>query len=182
MESEGRQLLQRIASGNEAALADFYRLYEARIYRFAQARLNDPFAAADILNEVMLEVWKQAGHFEGRSKLSTWLLGITRHKVLDRLRLRQRSHPSQHQELDDRLADESPSHEAVIAAARDAERLRQCLDRLPDSQREVLHLAFYEDLGYREIASLVDCPEGTVKSRVYHAKEALKRCLSRLME
>ena len=180
METEGRQLLDRIAAGDEAALADFYRLFEARIYRFAQARLNDPFSAADILNEVMLEVWKQAGRFQGRSKLSTWLLGITRYKVLDRLRQRQRN-PVQ-QELDDRLPDESPSHEAVIAGAQDAERLRHCLDRLPESQREVMHLAFFEDLGYREIAALVDCPEGTVKSRVYHAKEALKRCLSRLME
>jgi len=67
----------------------------------------------------------------------------------------------------------------VIAGAQDAERLRHCLDRLPEGQREVMHLAFFEDLSYREIASLIDSPEGTVKSRVYHAKEALKRCLSR---
>jgi len=180
METEGRQLLDRITAGDEAALADFYRLFEARVYRFALARLNDPFAAADILNEVMLAVWKQAGRFEGRSKLSTWLLGITRYKVLDRLRQRQRA--PQQQDLDEQLADESPPHEAVIAGAQDAERLRHCLDRLPEGQREVMHLAFFEDLGYREIATLVDCPEGTVKSRVYHAKEALKRCLSRLME
>ncbi len=178
METDGKRLLDKIATGDEQALADFYHLFEDRIYRYAHARLNDPFTAADILNEVMLEVWKQAARFEGRSKLSTWLLGITRYKVLDRLRQRQRQ-PEQ-QQTDERLADDGPSHDTLIASAEDAEYLRHCLEKLPEAQREVMHLAFFEDLGYRDIASLIDCPEGTVKSRVFHAKEALKRCLSRL--
>jgi RNA polymerase sigma-70 factor (ECF subfamily) len=146
------------------------------VFRYALAQTGDPFDAAEGLNVVMLEVWGQAGRFEGRSTITTWLLGIARFKSIDRLRARQR-HTSE--ALDEEAEDETPHAEQTLSAAQEAHRLRECMKKLPSPQREVMHLAFFEDMGYEAIAALVQRPTGTVKSRVYHAKEAIKKCLSR---
>ncbi|HIC81453.1 MAG TPA: sigma-70 family RNA polymerase sigma factor, partial [Kiloniellaceae bacterium] len=75
-----------MANGDQTALDDFYRQYEGRVYRFIRSKLNDSFDAADVLNEVMFEVWRSAGRYEGRSAVSTWVLGIAHHKAIDRIR------------------------------------------------------------------------------------------------
>jgi RNA polymerase sigma-70 factor (ECF subfamily) len=182
-EQQSIDLLQQIAEGQQSALETFYQLYESRVYRYALSRLNDSFEAADTLNEVMMEVWKYAQRFEGRSKVSTWLLGITHHKVYDRLRKRKKSNLED--DIDDfsnQLIDESDTHmEQVIAGAEDANMIQNCMNKLSSSHREVIHLAFYEDMQYQEIAEVSSCPEGTVKTRVFHAKQALKKCLAKLM-
>jgi RNA polymerase sigma-70 factor, ECF subfamily len=171
-------LLARIAQGSEAALKDFYHAYHGRVYAFALRRLNDSADAADVLNEVMLEVWRKAERFEGRSQPLTWVLGIAHHKVLDSLR-RRKAHLNEDDAGLDQLADEGPTAGDALAGAQDAERLRRCLEELSDAHRQVVHLAYFEDLPYPEIADIVDCPVGTVKTRMFHAKQLLKRCLGR---
>ncbi|MBW2241659.1 MAG: sigma-70 family RNA polymerase sigma factor, partial [Deltaproteobacteria bacterium] len=83
-----RALLARIAEGDERALEDLYQRFQPRIMAFANQRLNDLAAASDTLNEVMLEIWKSASRFEGRSSVATWILSITRYRIIDRLRKR----------------------------------------------------------------------------------------------
>ena len=179
MQQEARELLDRIARGDESALSDFYRAFEGPVYRFVLSRLNDSFEAADIVKEVMMEVWRHAARFEGRSKVTTWVFGIARHKTIDRLRKRR---PDHGEELDENLPDDdSPDPVACLVAAENAEFIQLCMERLSEPHREVVHLAFFEDLPYAEIAGIVDCPEGTVKTRMFHAKKALQRCLQRLM-
>lgn len=169
-------LISRIADGDDEAFATLYRDLEPRVYRFILSKLNDSFEAADILNEVFLEIWRSAGKFEGRSKPTTWIFGIAYNKVMDRFR---KTRP---EDLTDpamlEQTDESPDQAAVLSALEEGEHLRACLDKLKPAQRSVMELAFFEDLPYREIAEIVDCPEGTVKTRIFHAKEALYRCLS----
>jgi RNA polymerase sigma-70 factor (ECF subfamily) len=171
-------LLTRIADGNEKSLRDFYEIFNQRVYAFALSRLKDPADAADVLNDVMLEVWRNAGRFEGRSKVLTWVLGIAYHKVIDKLRVRgQRIF----EEVDPRMADEdTPTALDVVVKADDAAVVRRCVDTLPTTHRAVVHLAFFEDLPYGEIAQIVDCPEGTVKTRMLRAKQLLKDCIRRL--
>jgi RNA polymerase sigma-70 factor (ECF subfamily) len=182
-EQESIDLLKKIAAGQQSALESFYQLYEPRVYRYALSKLNDSFEAADTLNEVMMEVWKYAERFEGRSKVSTWLLGITHHKVYDRLRKRKKSNLED--DIDDfsnHLTDANQVNmEQVLAGADDADMIQNCMKKLSGSHREVIHLAFFEDMHYQEIAQVSDCPEGTIKTRVFHAKQALKKCLARLM-
>ena len=181
LSSKNGILLSQIADGSEAALKEFYESYHARIYGFALKRLNDPADAADVLNDVMLEVWRSAGRFEGRSKLLTWVLGIAYHKVIDILRRRGRGALSI--ELDEEMADEnSPVAIDILAGLEDAKQVRRCLDQLSDAHRVVMHLAFFEDLSYPEIAEIADCPVGTVKTRMFYAKQALQRCLSHLSD
>lgn len=175
-DAEVSGLLARIGTGDRQAMEQLYRAYQSRVYRFARSRLNDSFAAADVLHETMIEIWRHAGRFEGRSRALTWILGIANHKVMDQLR-KQSRHVVQ--EPDESLPDsESPTAESLVETAQNQTRVLECLSRLSEKHREVLHLAFYQDLPYGEIAALVGCPEGTVKTRVFHAKEALKKCLA----
>jgi len=169
-------LLQRISEGDEAAFADFYRLFEKRLYHFIKQKLNDPFEAADILNETLLEVWRKAGTFEGRSKVSTWLFGIAYFKTVDRLRKNGKlivdsdSIPEQ--------VDESANAMACLLSKENGVHIQYCLETLKLAHRTVIELAFLEDMPYGEIAQIVECPENTVKTRMFHAKQLMKNCLS----
>ncbi len=178
MPDEHQQLLSRIAAGEETALHSFYQAYEQRVFAFALKRLNDHFEAADVLNDVMMQVWRSAGRFEGRSKISTWVLGIAHHKILDKLRQRKRT---EHDELDLQVEDENEiSATRVIEAAQNMAHLSICMDKLSDAHHQVIHLTFFEELSYPDIAKTLDCPEGTVKTRIFHARKQLKQCLSRI--
>ena len=170
-------LLQEMASGSEKALTEFYRSFEARIYAFANIRLNDSHEAADLLNEIMWEIWRGAGKYEGRSSVSTWVFGIAHHKIIDRIRSKSRHEmepleagfPAESdQDLDDLLTQKQLG-----------KHLGHCIDTLSADHRQTVHLAFFEDLSYREIGEIVGSPEGTIKARMFHAKQVLKRCLAR---
>jgi RNA polymerase sigma-70 factor, ECF subfamily len=179
---DGEALLRRIAAGEEAAMAEFYKAYENSIYRFILSRMNDPFEAADILNEVMLEVWRGAGRFQGRSTVKSWIFGIARHKTLDRLRSRQRNAARAGEEPSEDIPDTDAVDPAeAIAATQNAGFVKHCLERMSAAHREVLHLTFFEDLTYGQIAEIAGCPEGTVKTRMFHAKRAMQHCLAKLM-
>jgi RNA polymerase sigma-70 factor, ECF subfamily len=171
---EDQALISRIAAGSEAALKDFYLRYENKLYNFAYARLNDSFDASDIVNEVMLEVWRSATRFEGRSKVSTWFFGIAHHKIVDKLRKKGNRVVV---EFDDGIEDDGADVVMAIEGASNSDHVKHCMDRLSDEHRQIIHLAFFEDISYPEISEIVDCPQGTVKSRIHHAKAALKRCL-----
>jgi RNA polymerase sigma factor (sigma-70 family) len=139
--------------------------------------LNDPFESSDILHDVFIEVWRSAGRFEGRSKVQTWIFGIAYRKVIDRHRKAGRT----------RLSDETPeiiddadSAETCLVASQEAEQVRHCMTKLSDEHRSAISLAFWEDMNYREIADVCDTAEGTIKTRIFHAKKLLMRCLSGL--
>lgn len=167
-------LMKRVAKGDEQAFAALYTALETRVYRFILTKLNDPFEASDILNETFLEVWKSAEKFEERSKPSTWIFGIAYHKVMDHHRKKRPTQLLDHHDP----ADESADQTAAMISLQESAHLHHCLGKLKPAFRAVLELSFFEDLPYREIAEIIACPEGTVKTRVYHAKEALRRCLA----
>lgn len=175
----GTALLARIAAGSQAALSCFYQDYHGSVYAFALRRLGNPADAAEILNEVMLEVWRYAHRYGRRAKVQTWVLGICNHKVIDMMRRRGRQSADS---LEDDLSD--PREASVLDAlvgAQEAELVHRCLEELSDSHRQVVHLAFFEGLPYAEIAAIIGCPEGTVKTRMFHAKQKLKNCLTGLV-
>lgn len=170
------QHITQIAHGDKAALAALYRAMEKPLFRFILSRLNDPFESSDILHDVFMEVWRSAGRFEGRSKVQTWIFGIAYRKVIDLHRKRGR------QVLTDEvpeIIDEDANTEACLASGQEAEHVRHCLKTLKDDHRSAISLAFYEDMAYAEVAGV---PEGTIKTRIFHAKKLLLRCLSGLVE
>jgi RNA polymerase sigma-70 factor (ECF subfamily) len=178
-DARARELLKEVANGNETAMHELFSGFSHVVYAFALNRLNDNADASDVVNDVMLQVWKHAGRFESRSKVKTWLLGIANHKVIDIFRKRGKV---QFEEVDEKMADESSDCGALeISQLQDAQSIQRCMEKLSDNHRQVVHLAFYEDLPYPEIADILNCPTGTVKTRMMHAKNNLKRCLEALM-
>ena len=143
------------------------------------SKLNDPFQSGDILHEVFLEIWKNAARFEGRSTVKTWMFGIAYRKVMDVFRKSAKVHVTD--EFPDQ-EDDAPAGEECLLAAQEAEHVRHCLSELKPQHRGAIELAFFEDMSYREISEVTDVPEGTVKTRVFHAKQLLLRCLQARMK
>lgn len=179
-EETDAQLLQRIATGEQAALRLFYQRFHGPVYQFSLRTLNNPADAADVLNAVMLEVWQRAGSFAGQSQVRTWLFSIARNKSVDILRRKRPSEAFDETMLDEG-ADDFCEHLAGLELQQQGAQVRQCLDKLKDSHRQVVYLTFFEELAYPEIAEVMGIPLGTVKTRMHHAKQQLLQCLGRLL-
>lgn len=167
-------LLSRMADGDRTAFADLYKALETPVYRFIASKMNDPHESADILHDVFMDVWRSAARFEGRSTVKTWVFGIAYRKTMDHFRRTSRT------DLTDEIAetvDDSPDAEACLLAAQNAAHVRHCLGTLKPAQRSAIEMAFYEDMSYAEIGEATDAPEGTIKTRIFHAKKLLLRCL-----
>lgn len=169
-------VIARIAQGDEKSLAELHRRISRKVHAFAHRHLDDAAAAEDVVTETFYEVWRTAARFAGASRVTTWVLGIARHKALDELR--RRGHYTALPENYD-TADESESSKAFEQISRDQvkERLLACVKRLPAEQRECIHLVFYEELTLAEIAALQGVPENTVKTRLFHARRKLRAIL-----
>ena len=173
------RLIARRDASSEAAMSQFYRALSGATFAFVQHRIENAHEAEAVVVETMYEVWRVAGQFNGGSLVKTWLLGIARHKLLDALRKRGQH---RHDDIDDHaeaLADTSASVFEQLADQQQAEWVAQCMARLGDEHRESLHLLFYEGLSVAEIAQVQGVPDGTVKTRVFHAKKKIKACLAR---
>jgi len=167
-------LLDRIGGGDKAAFAEFYRAMERPVFRFVASKLNESFEAADISHEVFMEIWRSAAKFEGRSAVRTWVFGIAYRKTMDHFRKHGRVTVSD--DIPEQI-DESPDATSCLVATEEAAHVRHCLGTLKPDHRMAVEMAFYEDLGYAEIARAVEVPEGTVKTHIFHAKKLLMRCL-----
>jgi RNA polymerase sigma factor (sigma-70 family) len=172
------QLLRRVADRDSDAFAQFYRALEKPLFRFIRSRLNDPFRSADILHDVFLEIWRSAGAFQDKSAVKTWVFAIAYRKVMDVYRSEGRL--AGEDELPER-ADESPDAAECIIAAQEQAILHHCLATLKPDHRTAIDLTFFDDMSYRAIAEVTGVPEGTVKTRVFHAKSLLLRCLEAQM-
>jgi RNA polymerase sigma-70 factor (ECF subfamily) len=173
--AEAADWIARIARGDRNAFERMYAVYAPRIFRFVVRMVRDETRSEEIVNDVMVEVWKSASRFEGRSSPSTWVLGIARHRALNALRGGR---------LDTRPLDEGvevcdPGEDAEVTADKKsmAVRLRAALDALSPEHREVVELTFFQGCSYKEIAAIARCPENTVKTRMFHAKKKLKPLL-----
>lgn len=167
------QLLQRMGRGDESALRELHRHLGRRIYAFALNRLHDDDEAQTVVTDTLWEVWKQPHRFRGDSKLSTWVLGIARHKVLTALRVRGPSTD----EVDEDLQSEDLGPFEERLRVEEGQALRQCLETLSDVHRECVQLVFFQELSVAEVAAIQQCPQNTVKTRLFHARLNLKKCL-----
>jgi RNA polymerase sigma-70 factor, ECF subfamily len=177
------RLLGRIERADEAAFRELYRAFSRRLYAYVLRQLGDPAQAEEIVADTLYEVWRQPAKFRGDSQFSTWLIGIARNKVL--MAFRSRKPDSKHEDLDDvaeTLAAEDGSAFDLLANAQRREGVRHCMDKLSDDHRECVHLVFYEGMSLAEVAEVQACPEGTVKTRLFHARQKLKNCLQMMLQ
>ena len=178
--SDESALLARVAKGDRRAFERLYRAWAPRVFRFVDRMIGDRARAEELTDDVLVEVWKSAGRYEGRSRPSTWVLGIARFKALTDLRARGRP-PASPEELET-LADPSDPPEQQLARASLAARIRGALSALSPEQREVVELTYFHGLAYEEIAHVARCPLGTVKTRMFHARKRLAPLLAAAAE
>ena len=173
-----RQLLERIAGGDEAALAELHRVFARRVFVFAAARLRDDAAAEEAVADTFFEIWRHARRFRGESQPSTWMFGIARNIVLNKLRAR----APETDELDEAMPTDDLGAFDELARKELRAGILRCMEALSAAHRECLYLVFYEGLSLAEVAALQGCPENTVKTRLFHARRNIKDCLGGLRE
>lgn len=178
-DDEARAWLERICLGDQGAMADFYRAFAPQVHAFAMRQLGNASEAEDVVVDTMYEVWSTAKRFAAQSLVRTWLFGIARHRLLDRLRKRRPLESVDVDELAEVLPGEDEGGFDALARRQRAEHVAHCLGTLSDEHRECMHLVFYEELPLAEVAQIQGCPEGTVKTRLFHARQKMKRCLER---
>ena len=169
-------LMQQVADGDTDSFARLIRTHQSRVVGYASRLLgNDPDAAQDIAQEVFLSVWRGRGQYRAQGRFVVYLLQITRRATLDRLRRRPVATNNWDAWADAPAPDLTP--EAALAAATFDAAVQEALARLPAGQHDVFVLSHYEQLSYREIAELLNCPIGTVASRKNGAVHALREML-----
>ena len=170
-----RELVERVARGDRAAVRLLFMRHHARVYRFAARQTGSDMMADDIANEVFLELWRQAPAFEGRSEVSTWLLGIARFKALSALRRKKEEWIGD----DDAAAIPDTADTPEVAVMKDdkATALRGMVNALPEEHRTVIDLAYYHAKSVAEIAGILSIPVATVKTRMFYARKKLGEAL-----
>ncbi len=165
------ELLQRIRTGDALALKALYARHRIAVYRFALRLTRSESAAEDVLSEVFVDVWRNAAAFAGRSEAQTFLLAMARNKAYSQLRKRREDQLDE--EAAAEIADEADTPETAMQKKNKGEVLRACLDKLSAAHREVIDLVYYHDKSIEEVAEIVGVPEGTVKTRMFHARKRL---------
>jgi RNA polymerase sigma-70 factor, ECF subfamily len=164
-------LMAQVAQGDRRAIRVLLERYQVIVYRFVLRLTGNSASAEDIVSEVFLELWRHAARFEGRARLSSWILAIARNKAVSSLRGRSE------EPLDDAAAqaipDEAASAEQTLDAAKRSALLRQCLAQLSPSHREIIDLVYYHERSVEEVAAIVDAPAATVKTRMFYARRQL---------
>jgi RNA polymerase sigma-70 factor (ECF subfamily) len=178
-QSRDLALVQRIAAKDEDALRELYSEYGQRLYAYALRLTEVPATAEDVAQDTLIAVWKSANRFRGESRLLAWLLGIVHHTAMKALR-----HTPQHitDEMETTLATEDPTPEEKLQSQEQAQWLQRGLKSLSPDHRAVLELVFYQGLSLSEASQVIDCPPGTVKSRLSYARRHLRGILSRQEE
>lgn len=171
--------IAQIARGDRSAFERLYAAYQRPLFRYFLHFVHTVEVAEELTDDVLVEVWKNASRFHGRSKPSVWIFGIAYHKAIDALR-RRRPPVVDIRAVADALADE-PRHTPESTALRDSARgeIASALATLSAEHRAVLVLTFGHGYGYAEIAQIVGCPVNTVKTRMFYAKKRLKETLER---
>jgi len=168
-------LIERIARGDRLAMQVLYARHHVRLFRFVLRLLRNQAAAEDVISDVFLDIWRQAGKFEGRSAASTWMMGIARFKALSVLRRRGED------ELDEEHAaaieDHADDPEVALAKKDKGAVLRNCLGKLSAEHREIVDLVYYHEKSVAEVSAIVGVPEATVKTRMFYARKKLSECL-----
>ncbi len=169
-------LVQLVAGGDKDAMRVLFARHNVRVFRFLTRIVGNDATAEDLLNEVFLEVWRNAGRFEARSQVSTWILAIARFKALASMRRRQ------HDELDDEasemIEDTTDNPEVTVQKTERSALLQQCLQQLSVAHRQVVDLVYYHEQSIEEVAEIIGVPASTVKTRVFYARKRIAELMA----
>ena len=168
-------LVLRCQAGDEAAFAELVERYQPRLRYYLRKMLRDLQDAEDTLQEVWFDVFRSMSRLVDTDAFCAWLYRIARDRAIRQLR----KHRPSHQRLETVDPIDERTEEANFTAE-DVEHIHAALDELGVEQREVLVFRYVEAMTYEEIAQVVGCPVGTVRSRLHYAKHALRCVLERM--
>jgi RNA polymerase sigma-70 factor (ECF subfamily) len=164
-------LIAAIAKGDSSALEALYDRYSSVVYRMALRMLKHRELAEEVVQEVFWRVWRRSASFDvERGRVAQWLFGIAHNLCIDELR-RMRARPTQiYEDVDhpviQQLADEQIDVPEAAWAFEQQRVIRDALDHLPEAQRQAVELAYFGGLSHQEIATKLNRPLGTIKTRV----------------
>ena len=138
--------------------------------------VRDEAQAEELTNEVFMEVWRNAGRYEGRSQVTTWLLSIARNRAISRMRKRRELEWNEDEAAE--IVDEDDDPEVSLQKQDKALALRRCLDALSREHREIVDLVYYQERSVSEVAEIVGIPENTVKTRLFYARKKLSELMN----
>lgn len=164
-------LIRRTAAGDRDAMRQLFNRHNAPVFRYLKRMVRNEALADDLISDVFMDVWQQAGRFEGRSSVSTWLIGIARFKALSALR--KPRHGSLDDEVAATIADEADDPEVTKQKQDKAQVLRRCLALLSREHGEIVDLVYYHEMSIDEAAAVIGIPENTVKTRLFYARKRL---------
>lgn len=165
-------LLQRIIEGDTSAFEVFYKLYYTKLSRFILRMTYQPESVEELIQETLLVVWEKPEGFNHTCKISTWVFGIAYNKTLKLMSKKAgRSNDVNVDDLIETIGDPSANPAEYLE---NEDWLSCALAILPPDQRAVIELTFYHGLPYQDIAIILNCPENTVKTRMFHARKKLQ--------
>lgn len=173
-------LLKRVAAKDRQAFEELYRDFHPQITRFLNRLVFRAELVEELVNDTLHVVWEKASNFQGRSKVSTWIIGIAYLKgikALDRLRMMPEQQAAPMKEIEEMEAEGSAIRDLGME-----EWIRSGLQQISPEQRSVVELTYYHGCSYLEIAGIMDCPVNTVKTRMFHARRRLSKVLPMLEE
>ena len=169
-------LVSSIAHGDKRAMQVLFARHNVRVYRFIARLLGDSVPAEDLVSEVFLDVWRKAHQFEGRSQVSTWLLGIARYKALTHLR--RRTVDQLDEEAAHAIEDPADNPHTVLEKKDERVLLRKALTQLSPAHREIIDLTYYHEKSMGEVSEILQIPEATVRTRMFYARKHLAALLN----
>lgn len=165
-------LIDRAVAGDERAFAELVTRYQTAVYNLAYRMLGDAGEAEDAAQEVFLRIYRRLATYDQDHRFSTWVLSIASHYCIDLLR-RKRPWLVPLENISNWMRARTRGPEASALAMEQQDTVRNLLAKLPEHYRLVLLLRYWHDLGYEEIAQVVDLPVSTIKARLHRARNAL---------
>jgi len=172
LDAHDRELLKGVVAGDRDAITELYNLYFPRLFGFLYRLSRDYCLTEELVNDVMLIVWRDADKFRWSSKVSTWILGIGYRQCIKRLRKRRLPLVAKPQ------AREPQFDGCEIVELDDV--LARALDELSPEHRMMIESVLYLGMTYREVAQIAGCPVNTAKTRVHNARRHLRVALVRM--
>ena len=169
-------MLARAATGDRDAFRKLYGLYHRRLHRFLSRLTGERELTEEIINDTMMIVWQQAAQFRGESRTSTWILGIAYRRALKALE-RRRNIGVQTATLAAAALIDYTMLDRLSQSAELDDWVDVALGQLSHEHRMVIELAYFLGLSCEEMSKIVDCPVGTVKTRMFYARERLREAL-----
>jgi RNA polymerase sigma-70 factor, ECF subfamily len=166
-----QMLVERIAVGDKLAMQVLFARHRTAIYRWLYRLVGNETVAEDLLSDVFFDVWRQAGRFEGRSAVTTWLLSIARFKALSARR--RRTDMELDETIETTVADSADNTEVALEKKHQGEMLRGALTKLSPEHREIIDLVYYHEKSVDDAAQILSIPPATVKTRMFYARKKL---------